>query len=493
LARRGGDLLGVALALGFAYWVRFASGFVFTPPAAEPLRAHLLDPLPVALVLAGISLSLSGLYRRSDRSPASEVWAVLRASGLAVLVILAATFLYRGESYSRIMATVFSVTLPVVLVTLRGLQAVGGRSLRQRGIGLRRVLLIGEEGSLAGLAKRLRRRRRDLELVGWVHTGAPAGSSEGAPSAPSEATSEATSEAASEPDPSPTATATAVAGEAPALPPCLGTAEGAELLAVLQAEAVDEVYLALPSGEHGRLEALDEVLTGVPVDVHLVADLGGCALIRPTVSSLGSVPVITLRQGPHVGLDALVKRVFDVVVGGAILALAAPVLLLVGLLVRLGSPGPALYRQERVGWGGRRFTIYKFRTMQADADRVGPTRTQRDDPRRTRLGALLRRTSLDELPQLLNVLRGDMSLVGPRPEPVGHYPELERELPGFMLRHSVPAGMTGWAQVHGLRGDAELSERLRYDLEYIHRWSIWFDLRILVLTALRGFVHPNAF
>jgi lipopolysaccharide/colanic/teichoic acid biosynthesis glycosyltransferase len=213
---------------------------------------------------------------------------------------------------------------------------------------------------------------------------------------------------------------------------------------------------------------------------------------------VGSPALALLGDDAALGLPALAlpaapatKRAFDLVAALALLLLSAPFLLLLGLLVRLTSPGPVLYRQARVGRGGRRFVMLKFRTMRVDAD--GPTRTLRDDPRRTPLGALLRRTSLDELPQLWNVVRGDMSLVGPRPERVEHWSELELRLPAFALRQTVPAGMTGWAQVHGLRGDAPVDERLRYDLEYIGRWSPWLDLKILALTLLRGFAHPNAF
>jgi exopolysaccharide biosynthesis polyprenyl glycosylphosphotransferase len=162
--------------------------------------------------------------------------------------------------------------------------------------------------------------------------------------------------------------------------------------------------------------------------------------------------------------------------------------------IRLESPGPVLLRQERMGLDGRRFTMLKFRTMREDAETTtGPVWAQAEDPRRTRLGSLLRRFSLDELPQLLNVLRGEMSLVGPRPERPVFVEEFRRRMPGYMLRHKVKAGMTGWAQINGWRGNTSLEKRLEYDLYYIERWSLAFDLRILLQTFWRGFVNKNAY
>ena len=184
------------------------------------------------------------------------------------------------------------------------------------------------------------------------------------------------------------------------------------------------------------------------------------------------------------------KRVFDLVVGGVCLFVAAPVMLGIALAVRLTSPGPVLLRQERMGLDGRRFELLKFRTMRVDAEAAtGPVWARQDDERRTSIGATLRRFNLDELPQLLNVLRGEMSLVGPRPERPVFVEDFRRRIPGYMLRHKVKAGMTGWAQVNGWRGDTSLEKRIEYDLYYIERWSLFLDLKILVQTLYRGFTN----
>ena len=190
----------------------------------------------------------------------------------------------------------------------------------------------------------------------------------------------------------------------------------------------------------------------------------------------------------------MLKRGLDLVIGGVTLVVLSPVLLVVASAVKLTSPGPALLRQERMGLDGRAFSMLKFRTMRADAEaESGPVWATPDDARRTALGAVLRRFSLDELPQLLNVLRGDMSLVGPRPERPVFVETFRRRIPGYMLRHKVKAGMTGWAQINGWRGNTSLEKRIEYDLYYIERWSLGFDLAILVKTIWRGFFSKQAY
>jgi exopolysaccharide biosynthesis polyprenyl glycosylphosphotransferase len=204
------------------------------------------------------------------------------------------------------------------------------------------------------------------------------------------------------------------------------------------------------------------------------------------VEDFDGLPVINLRESPLVGWAAIQKRAFDVGVSALLIALAAPVMGVIALAIRLSSGAPVLYRQERMGLDGHVFRMLKFRTMVHDAERdTGPVWARRDDPRETRIGSFLRRTSLDELPQLWNVLSGDMSLVGPRPERPVFIEQFRREVPGYMLRHKVKAGLTGWAQVHRWRGDTSLHERIEHDLYYIRNWSFGLDIRILLMTLWR--------
>ncbi|HEU5321569.1 MAG TPA: undecaprenyl-phosphate glucose phosphotransferase, partial [Methylomirabilota bacterium] len=267
-----------------------------------------------------------------------------------------------------------------------------------------------------------------------------------------------------------------------------------EIRAVLDGHTVDIVIVALPHADYPRVSAVLNEIGDDPVAIHFVPDVFHLTSLRGGVEEFESVPFIHLRESPLYGWNRVMKRALDVAVGGAALVLLAPLVAACAVAVRLTSPGPVLYRQERMGLDGRRFAMLKLRTMRADAEaETGPRWATADDPRRTRVGTFLRRLSLDELPQLVNVLRGEMSLVGPRPERPSFVAEFRRRVPGYMLRHKVKAGMTGWAQVNGWRGNTSIEKRIEYDLYYIERWSLAFDLKILVRTLWLGFRNRNAY
>lgn len=270
-----------------------------------------------------------------------------------------------------------------------------------------------------------------------------------------------------------------------------------ELETILEKNKVDAIYLAIPSAMTPQLPQVLKRLERFAVDVRIVPDVHPRYLPQNmVVSELEGMPILSYRESPMAGVGGVLKRTLDVF--GALIGILvfSPLLLLIALLIKFDGPGPVLFKQRRVSLGGDTFWIRKFRTMRGQEDSTDdpdfPTWTSRDDPRITRIGAWLRRTSLDELPQLFNVLKGDMALVGPRPERPELIDRFREDWRGYMLRQQVKAGMTGWAQVNGLRGDSSLRKRLQYDLFYIRNWSIWFDFRILMLTLVRGFIHPNA-
>jgi exopolysaccharide biosynthesis polyprenyl glycosylphosphotransferase len=213
-----------------------------------------------------------------------------------------------------------------------------------------------------------------------------------------------------------------------------------------------------------------------------------------TTSDFDGLPMLGLRESPHFGLNVVVKRGMDIVLSLIALVLLAPLMLLIAVLVKLTSPGPVFYRQERCGLNGRSFNMLKFRSMPVNSEsQTGPVWAKKGDNRSTPLGALLRKTSMDELPQLFNVLRGDMSLVGPRPERPVFIRKFSQTLPSYMARHAVKAGITGWAQVNGWRGNTSLRKRLQFDLYYINHWTPWLDIKIMWLTLFHGLVHRNAY
>ncbi len=251
---------------------------------------------------------------------------------------------------------------------------------------------------------------------------------------------------------------------------------------------IERVLLALPNAHNAQLERLLTILSNELVATLVLPDFGRYATFGYSATDESGFPLLLFNTSGGAISDMVLKRLFDIVLSVSALVVLSPLLLVLGWIIRRTSPGPALYSQWRVSLDGRRFQIYKFRSMRLDAEaHSGPRFASPTDNRTTPIGAWLRRLNLDELPQLYNVLRGDMSLVGPRPERPVFVEQFCHEIPKYMLRHHVPCGLTGWAQINGFRGQTSIEDRLKYDLYYISHWSLWFDLKIIVLTVLRGF------
>jgi len=274
--------------------------------------------------------------------------------------------------------------------------------------------------------------------------------------------------------------------------PLLGTIEEAAPIALR--ESIDHLYVALPPDQHLRMIDLIESTSRECIDVKVVPDLLQVIALRARLEDLDGVPVINVNDVPLQGFNSVVKRSIDMAISALALAVFAIPLALVAALVRLTSKGPVFYHQERMGLDGKSFTIVKFRSMSHDAERdTGPVWAQHNDPRVTAFGRFLRRSNIDELPQLWNVLRGDMSIVGPRPERPHCVAQFKHRIPQYMLRHKVKAGLTGWAQVNGWRGNTPVEKRIEYDLYYIENWSVRLDLKIMWLTLTKSFFHNHAY
>jgi len=266
-----------------------------------------------------------------------------------------------------------------------------------------------------------------------------------------------------------------------------------ELNELIHHGAIDQIFVALPLEQAAKLREIQEWLGDEPVTLHFVPDLGEIATLRGSVEEFDGLQIISLQSSPHGGWNAFLKRGLDLSLGAIALVVFAPLMLLISVAIKCSSQGPIFYRQERMGLDGRRFVMLKFRSMIEDAEKsTGPVWAAEDDPRVTLVGRWLRQANLDELPQLINVLRGEMSLVGPRPERPPLINEFRRSIPKYMLRHKVKAGMTGWAQIHGWRGNTSLASRIEYDLDYIENWSLWRDIKILARTLLGGFRNNRA-
>jgi len=262
----------------------------------------------------------------------------------------------------------------------------------------------------------------------------------------------------------------------------------------LRDNQVDQVWIAMSLKEADAIEQILTELKDSICDIRLIPDLFGFRLINHSISSIAGMPVINLSVTPMDGLNRWVKALEDNILALAILLVTSPLLVLFGILVKATSTGPVLYAQERLSWNGGHFSMYKFRTMPVNSEEsTGPVWASGKERRATPVGAFLRRTSLDELPQFWNVLKGDMSIVGPRPERPVFVEQFRDEIPGYMQKHMVKGGITGWAQINGWRGDTDLKKRVEHDLYYIDNWSLWLDLKIIFLTVFKGFIHPNAY
>jgi len=261
---------------------------------------------------------------------------------------------------------------------------------------------------------------------------------------------------------------------------------------------IDEIFVALPGDAHRTLTYVMKELRTVPADVTLCPDTIGLTMPILGIEEINGLGLLRIYRRPISGWNRVLKAIEDRFLAALLLILFIPIIVIVGFVIKLDSPGPALFRQRRLGFNNNSFVLYKFRTMYTglDDEQVVP-QAQRRDPRVTRVGAFLRRTSLDELPQLFNVLKGEMSLVGPRPHAIAHNEHYAALIDQYLGRHRVKPGITGWAQIHGHRGETGTVEKMRarveYDLYYIDHWSLWFDLRILLMTPFVGFVHRNAY
>lgn len=269
------------------------------------------------------------------------------------------------------------------------------------------------------------------------------------------------------------------------------------LLQAVHDREVDCVYITYPMQQEEKIRHLVECLSDSTASVHVVPDVFVSDLFKARWSRLGEVPLVSVYESPIYGISVLLKRLEDIILGSLILLMISPLMILIALAVKLTSSGPIIFKQRRYGLNGQIIEVWKFRSMSVTEDGGHVPQAQRNDPRITPLGSFLRKTSLDELPQFINVLQGRMSIVGPRPHAVAHNEQYRKLIHGYMLRHKVKPGITGWAQVNGWRGETEtvdkMEMRVQFDLEYINNWSVWLDIKIIAMTIFGGMRGKNAY
>jgi len=448
------DALASNLAMLAAWFLRFRLEIVPVVKGMQHIEVY-LSILPLITIVFPLAFAIQGLYHvRPTRSKAEE-WMSVAIGGVVATVILSGVLLWirpyhqPDVVYSRATLGIFMICAILFVIAGRMLVRTVVNLRHRAGKDLDRVLIAGS-GELARAVLERMRPRRELgfEIVGYLANDEP------------------------------------LEGLA-----CLGRVEDAER--VIEEHSIDHVFVALP---HGAAQSLLERLTRSVVSIHVVPDLLQFMVLRSRVEDLEGLPTINLSETPLEGWSRFVKRGFDLAVAIAALVLFSPLMLLVALAIWIEDRGPIFYRQIRMGLDGKPFEIVKFRSMRVGAENEsGAKWAERDDPRRTRVGKLIRAWSLDELPQLSNVLVGDMSIVGPRPERPQFVQQFRAEFPHYMLRHKVRAGITGWAQVHGWRGNTSVRMRIEHDLYYIENWSLMLDVKILFMTVVHGLRHENAY
>jgi Undecaprenyl-phosphate glucose phosphotransferase len=456
------DALLASWAFVLAYGIRFESGLIPVTRGYPPLEQY-LNVLPFIAVLTPLAFHLQGVYRlRRGRSRVDDFFAVLIGTILAVVFGVISTLYVqayyaseeaRASGAYQVSQIAWGLFLALnVLFTYASRETV--RALLERrwraGIGLKRILIAGS-GELGRLVadRILQHRELGYQVIGFLDDRA-GGDHIGYRGLP-----------------------------------LLGTLS--ELAEIAHRERIDHLYVALPLDEHAKLLDLMEIASRDVIDVKVVPDLMQFIALRARLEDLDGLPIINVNDVPLQGFNTIVKRAIDIVLSAATLVVLAIPLGIIAVIVRFTSPGRIFYRQDRMGLDGKAFTVYKFRSMYEGAeDSSGPVWARDDDPRATPIGRWLRRMDLDELPQFWNVLKGDMSIVGPRPERPFFVEQFKHRIPQYMLRHKVKAGITGWAQVNGWRGNTSLEKRIEYDLYYIENWSVTLDLKIMWLTVVRG-------
>jgi Undecaprenyl-phosphate glucose phosphotransferase len=447
----------VALAWVCAYLMRFKFEIFAEAGSVASENMYLYALLPIWLVFFFNSRLLGHSKPISMSTPTSEIVAILKLTSLSVLLLTAATFFYRELSFSRIMAVYFWLFSNIFLFLSHRFVRFLVKEMRGRGMNLHKVLVVG-----AGELGQKVVQKLDLypeigfSVVGYLsHNPDKVGT---------------------------------MLGEHKVL----GLYE--DLNKCIKEYDVSQLFVALPSSAHERLQEILVNLEEETVDIKLVPDLLRYMDLQSGIEDLDGMPVINLTESPLYGWNTVSKRVSDIVLSSLAILITFPVMILISIVIKLESRGPLLYKQERMGLDRDVFWMYKFRSMKPGAEKQsGPVWAKEDDDRRTRVGTFLRSTSLDELPQFFNVFMGQMSLVGPRPERPVFVDEFKKSIPFYMLRLKMKAGLTGWAQVNGWRGNTSLEKRIECDLYYIKNWSLLFDIKILFLTIWKGLINRHAY
>jgi len=453
------DAVASNLAMLSAWALRFYLEVIPVTKGQQSMASY-VDLLPIVTIVFPLAFAVQGLYNIRPIRTRAEEWLQVAIGCVVATVVLSGVLLWvrPGQPdvlYSRATLFLFLVCAMVFVIVGRTLVRGAVERRHRSGRDLDRVLIAGNGELARAVVERIDALRDQLgfRIVGYLRNGDD--------------------------------------GQLAGLE-CLGRIDDAER--IVGEQDIEHVFVALPHASSQAMMALLDRLVRTSVSLHVVPDLLQFMVLRSRVEDIDGLPTINLSETPLEGWSRFVKRAFDLLVAGTAVVVFSPIMVLTALAIWLEDRGPIFYRQVRMGLDGKSFDILKFRSMRVGAENeTGAVWADRDDPRRTKIGRLIRPWSIDELPQLWNVVRGDMSVVGPRPERPQFVEQFRAEYPHYMLRHKVRAGMTGWAQVHGWRGNTSIRMRIEHDLYYNENWSLMLDLKILFMTVLHGLRHENAY
>ncbi|KUO58026.1 MAG: undecaprenyl-phosphate glucose phosphotransferase [Gracilibacter sp. BRH_c7a] len=447
------DVFTLVISLLSAYYIRF-----FDSNGNHLDITYYLKTLVVLIPLQLIIYTFLGIYNEQKRKAfTNDLYKIISANILGITILLSILFVMKLMDYSRLVFVLFVLINCSLALLQRASIKVLITKKRKQGDSIKRLLIIGG----GGLGRKITQRINEIntyeyEIIGILDDNISEGKS--------------------------------VSGIK-----ILGSID--KLDSYLIEHHIDEIIIALPLKQYDKLKYIFGISEKNGIRTNIIPDYARYIPARPLVDEIAGIPLINTRYVPldNVANNTL-KRIFDILLSTIGIIFCSPILIIVAVVIKIESPGPLLFKQERVGLNRRAFMMYKFRSMRVQEEKSSDTNwTTQNDPRKTRVGALIRKTSIDELPQLFNVLKGDMSLIGPRPERPFFVEQFKEEIPKYMIKHQVRPGITGWAQVNGWRGDTSIRKRIDCDLYYIENWTFMLDIKIIFLTFFKGFVNKNAY
>lgn len=449
------DVAVVITAWVAAYHLRFSLTWAGGSYGAPPYRSYILIILPMVVIWPFLFSKL-GLYKpRRITLHLQGLFDILKGATVATVFFVAAAYLVRKAEFSRLVFFYFWIISVALLVLERAALMEILRYIRRKGYNVKNVVIVGANELGLKVARTIKENPwTGLEIKGYLDDGKRAGE--------------------------------IVDGDR-----VLGRIR--RIKEIIRRYGVDQVFIALPIKQYSRLMYIVEFMKDELVTVKLAPDIYQAITLNAGLEDFMGIPLINFTDTPMYGWSVITKRGIDIALSLAAIIITAPLMLIIAALIKATSPGPVFFRQQRLGLDGKTFDMIKFRSMTTDQAGDVELLTKEGDARVTPVGRFIRRTSLDELPQFFNVLKGEMSIVGPRPERIWVVEEMRSKVPGYMLKHKMKAGITGWAQVNGWRGNTSLEKRIEHDIDYIKKWSVWFDLKIMLMTLWKGFKNKNAY